>query len=97
MDHSKHIRLTNDELTPSVLEGASVYGPGDEKIGSVSHMHPDVVPMVVVDVGGFLGIGSKPVAISAGEMDFMRDEEGDVHATVRWTKDELKAMPEHRD
>ncbi|TIS28364.1 PRC-barrel domain containing protein [Mesorhizobium sp.] len=87
MDHTNHVRLTNAELTPSILEGATIYGPDDEKIGSVDHMH----------VGGFLGIGAKPVAVSANQLDFMRDEDGDVHAVTRWTKDQLKSMPEHHD
>lgn len=34
MDHSKHARLTSAELVPDVLDGATIYGPGDEKIGS---------------------------------------------------------------
>ena len=94
MDHSNHIRLTSAELTPDVLEGATIYGPDDEEIGSVDHLHSG---QVVIDVGGFLGIGAKPVAVAADELDFMRDENGDVHAVTSWTKDQLKAMPEHRD
>lgn len=98
MDHSKHIRLSTTELSPATLEGATIYGPGDETIGSVSHVH-GVGPtsVVVIDVGGFLGIGAKPVAVSLSELEFMRDEDGDVHAVTTWTKDELKAMPEHID
>ncbi len=92
MDHSNHVRLSQEELTPQVLEGATIYGPGDEKIGTVSHLHGSEV---VIDVGGFLGIGAKPVAVSATELDFMRDESGDVHAVTTWTKDQLKEMPEH--
>lgn len=98
MDHTSHIRLTTAELMPSVLEGATIYGPDDEDIGSVSHVHgtgPD--SQVVIDVGGFLGIGAKPVAVSASELDFMRDEDGDVHAVTTWTKDQLEDMPEHHD
>ena len=38
MDHSQHIRLNSNELIASVLEGATIYGPDDEKIGTVSHM-----------------------------------------------------------
>ncbi|TGR72705.1 PRC-barrel domain containing protein, partial [Mesorhizobium sp. M1C.F.Ca.ET.189.01.1.1] len=49
MDHTHHIRLTNAELTPDALEGATIYGPGDEKIGSVDHLHAG---QVVIDVGG---------------------------------------------
>ncbi|MFC2254431.1 PRC-barrel domain-containing protein [Labrys portucalensis] len=98
MDHSTHVRLAASELTPELLEGATIYGPDDENIGSVSHVHGmggDTV--VVIDVGGFLGIGAKPVAVSAAALDFMRDEDGEVHAVTSWTKDQLKEMPEHRD
>lgn len=94
MDHSNHVRLNSSELTPDILEGATIYGPGDEKIGSVSHLHGSEV---VIDVGGFLGIGAKPVSVAASELDFMRDEDGEVHAVTSWTKDQLKEMPEHLD
>jgi hypothetical protein len=76
------------------VEGATIYGPGDEKIGSVDHLHGN---QIIVDVGGFLGIGAKPVALSPTELDFMRDEDGDVHAVTSWTKDQLKDMPEHHE
>ncbi len=98
MDHSQHIRLTSNELIPSILEGATIYGPNDEKIGSVSHIHGvGASSQIVVDVGGFLGIGAKPVAVPVADLEFMRDEDGDVHAVTTWTKDQLKAMPEHLD
>lgn len=98
MDHSKHIRLTADELTAEILVDSTIYGPGDEKIGTVSHMHgAGAAAQVVIDVGGFLGIGAKPVSVPIAGLDFMRDEDGDVHAVTGWTKDQLKAMPEHID
>lgn len=97
MDHSKHARLTSTELIPSVLEGASIYNSEDHKVGTVSHVHGSgAASQIVVDVGGFLGIGAKPVAVAASDLDFMRDEHGDVHAVTDWTKDSLKAMPEHK-
>ncbi len=94
MDHTNHVRLRSDELVPDVLEGATIYGPGDEKIGSVDHVHGS---QVIVDVGGFLGIGAKPVAVPTTQLDFMRDNDGDVHAVTSWTKNQLKDMPEHED
>lgn len=98
MDHANHIRLSPTELTAETLEGATIYGPGDEKIGSVSHIHgTGASAQVVIDVGGFLGIGAKPVAVPATQLDFMRDEDGEVHAVTSWTKDQLKDMPEHID
>ncbi|TBF86688.1 PRC-barrel domain containing protein (plasmid) [Rhizobium leguminosarum] len=98
MDHSKHVRLGTDELTPAVLEGATVYGADDDEVGSVDHVHDSGTSAnVVIDVGGFLGIGAKPVSVPISDLDFMRDEDGDVHAVTSWTKDQLKQMPEHRD
>jgi hypothetical protein len=94
MDHSNHVRIAPAELTADILDGATIYGPGDEKIGSVSHLHGS---QVVIDVGGFLGIGAKPVSVSLSELEFMRDEDGVVHAVTTWTKDQLKEMPEHDD
>lgn len=98
MDHSKHVRLLPADLTESVLKGATIYGPDDEKIGTVSHTHGvGAGSMVVIDVGGFLGIGSKPVSVPASDLDFMRGDEAEVHAVTSWTKDQLKEMPGHYD
>lgn len=98
MDHSKHVRLTSAELTPAVIEGATIYGPSDETIGTVSHTHGSGGALqVVIDVGGFLGIGAKPVAVPVSELDFMRDEDGGVHAVTSWTKDQFKELPTHHD
>jgi hypothetical protein len=98
MDHSKHMPISSSDLTADVLDGATIYGPGDEKIGSISHVHgAGAASQVVIDVGGFLGIGAKPVAVPVRDLNFMRDEDGDVHAVTNWTKDQLKAMPEHTD
>lgn len=94
MHHENHARLMASEINARTLEGATIYGPGDEKIGTVSHMHGD--REVVIDVGGFLGLGAKPVAVNVSQLDFMRDENGNVHAVTNWTKDQLKTMPEHR-
>lgn len=98
MEHALHVRLTHAELTPEALEGATIYGQDDEDIGTVSHVHGiGNTAHVVVDVGGFLGIGAKPVALPINELEFMRDEDGNIHATTSWTEDELKDMPEHED
>lgn len=96
MDHSKHTRLATTELTPSVLEGATIFDAQDNKIGSVSHLHGSgAATQIVVDVGGFLGIGAKPVAVPLQQLEFMRDEAGSVHAVTNWTKDQLQDMPAH--
>jgi hypothetical protein len=96
MDHTNHTRLSSTELTPAVLDGATIYDSEDHKVGQVSHVHGmGIDSQIVVDVGGFLGIGAKPVALPLNELEFMRDENGDVHAVTSWTKDQLKDLPEH--
>lgn len=94
MDHSNHVRLNPNELVPAILEGAAIYDSEDNKVGTVSHMHGS---QVVVDVGGFLGLGAKPVALETHQLDFMRDADGTVHGVTPWSKDELKELPLHTD
>lgn len=50
----------------SKLMGVDIYGPDDKKVGDVTEVIFDKtgkIDMVTVGVGGFLGIGSKDVAI----------------------------------
>lgn len=50
----------------SKLIGVDIYGPDDKKVGDVTEVIVDKtgkVEMVTIGVGGFLGIGSKDVAI----------------------------------
>lgn len=96
MDHTLHTPLEATELNEANLTDAAVYGPDDEKIGTVAHVHgTGPATQVIIDVGGFLGIGSKPVALATNHLNFMRDEDGTVHAVTSMTKDEVKALPEH--
>ena len=96
MDHSKHITLTPAEMTDVTLKDATIYGPDDAKIGTISHVHGmGATTEMVVDVGGFLGIGTKPVLLKADQVRLMRDESGTVHGVTSWTKDQIKDLPEH--
>lgn len=97
MDHSRHTPLNRTEYTDAILTGAPIYGAEDEKIGTISHVHgAGATTDVVIDVGGFLGIGAKPVLVSIDQLNLMRDENGNVHGVTAWTKDHLKDLPEHR-
>lgn len=97
MDHSNHVRLMESELNSENLDDAVVYGADDAKIGKVAHVHGmGMSGDVIVDVGGFLGMGAKPVSLKISQLNFMRDDNGHVHATTSWTKEEVEALPEHR-
>ncbi|MDQ2066984.1 PRC-barrel domain-containing protein [Xinfangfangia sp. CPCC 101601] len=97
MDHSKHTPLQRSDFNEATLANAPIYGADDSKIGTISHVHgAGAVTEVVIDVGGFLGIGAKPVLVSIDQLNLMRDEDGEVHGRTAWTKEQLKALPEHR-
>jgi len=88
-----HIRLTEGELLSAEFQDATIFGADDAKVGQIS----DVLASgdVIVDVGGFLGIGSKTLAIPASQLEFMRYEHGEIYAITSWTKEDLMAMPEY--
>jgi hypothetical protein len=96
MDHRLHTRLDPSELNDAMLRDAVIYGADDYEIGTVAHVHGIGPAMqVVIEVGGLLGIESKMVSLSTSQLNFMRDEDGTVHATTAWTKDQVDALPEH--
>nr|WP_051077310.1 hypothetical protein [Rhizobium leguminosarum] len=89
MEHTNRVRLTTSELTSAVLEGATIYGANDYKVGKVDHIHgAGAGGSAVSDVGGFLGIGATPGCSPVSDLEFTRDEDGDVDAVTSWTKDE---------
>jgi hypothetical protein len=87
------------ELPLDDLVGAPVYGTQMEQIGSIGDVRlgPDgEAEYVIVDVGGFLGIGTRQVAIGFDEMTVLRDEawqELQVHVAA--TRQDVEALPEY--
>ena len=46
-----------------------------------------------LDVGGFLGMGEKPVAIGFDKLAFMADKDGKKYLYTQFTKEQLEAQP----
>ena len=98
MDHANHVRLKRNEIVPEIVAGAIIYGRDNATIGTIDHMQgAGDHTQIVIDVGGFLGIGAKRVALFASQLDFMRDVERTVHAVTQMTEEQLKALPVHVD
>ncbi|WP_417628112.1 hypothetical protein [Pararhodobacter aggregans] len=81
------------------LIGARAYDSNAEWVGEISAVLPADAEgneeRFVIDVGGFLGIGEKPVALTADDLRVAVDADGDVeHVVVSRTQAELEAMPE---
>lgn len=80
------------------LIGKRVYGPNDEDIGEIAAVTLDdsgTVEAAVVDVGGFLGIGEKPVALGDDMLTLVQEADGTVYFRVAATQEELEAMAPH--
>jgi sporulation protein YlmC with PRC-barrel domain len=74
--------------------GATVYTDADENVGEVSEVvltNDGEIDAVVIDVGGFLGIGVKPVAVAFSDLEFRSDENGTIYIYTRFTEDQLDA------
>jgi hypothetical protein len=87
-------QLGNTLLVTEYL-GQAVYGPGKQKVGTISNLLVDTtgrVAGVVLDVGGFLGIGTKEVAISFEALFPVREDDQDAFL-VEMTKAQLEAAP----
>ncbi|MBL8563309.1 MAG: PRC-barrel domain-containing protein [Gemmobacter sp.] len=86
-------------MTAEDLVGKRVYGPGNEDVGEVSAVALGTdgkITGAVVDVGGFLGIGEKSVALSADMLRLAPDADGERSVLrVSATEAQLKALPAH--
>ena len=87
------------DLTADMLEGTRVYGMGDEDVGEVGELVLDdagKVKDVVLDVGGFLGIGERNVAVPMDQLQIIRNEDGsDLRVYIDATQESLEALPEY--
>ena len=85
-------------LTAELLTGADVRDASDASIAEVQDLvltADGQVTDVVLDVGGFLGIGAKRVAIPMDQLTVAQAEGGAVRLWVNMTKEQLEALPEY--
>jgi sporulation protein YlmC with PRC-barrel domain len=87
------------DLTSESLTGATVYGANEESIGEVSDLvltEDGQIQAAIVDVGGFLGIGEKPVQLDLTELDIVRDANGnEVRIYIGMTREQVEALPSY--
>ena len=81
-------------IEASSLLGADVRTTGGESVGDVDEIWLDAngqVAGLVVDVGGYLGIGSDPVLLAWSDLQISRDGD-DVIAVTPLTRDQLESL-----
>jgi sporulation protein YlmC with PRC-barrel domain len=76
----EYVSTMDAKLEADEIIGMSVTGADNENIGEVSDILIDEggkVEAFIIDVGGFLGINEKPIAVSFSDLQFARAEGSD--------------------
>jgi sporulation protein YlmC with PRC-barrel domain len=95
IDKSTLTEMPVGEIRGDDLKGTTVYGANDAKVGEIGDvvLTPDKkTDAVIVDVGGFLGIGEKEVAVGLDNLKFMTDKDGNKYLYTTFTKEQLEAQ-----
>jgi hypothetical protein len=80
--------------------GKEVRSATDEDMGRIVDIIVDRtghVRAAVVDFGGFLGVGSRRIAIAWNALRFPPDGNKVERVTLEWTRDQVREAPEYRD
>jgi hypothetical protein len=83
----------------SSLKGLNVLNAGDEKVGEIEDfvVVDNTLAAYILQVGGFLGMGSHYVAVNPRSMAITWNEtDKKWNARVNATKDQLKAAPQFK-
>lgn len=94
-----YMPMEREARTADRLLGASVYGMEGDSIATVDDLHMDEggeVTHAIIDVGGFLGLGTRTVAIELDQLDILwNEQDGDVRVQLPMTQEQLEALPEY--
>ena len=85
------------DMAASALLGTKVRNANKESIGKIDDVYLDKdakVTVIVISVGGFLGVGSKDVAVKWSDIMFGQ-EDTSVVLTTSLTREALMALPDY--
>jgi sporulation protein YlmC with PRC-barrel domain len=86
------------DVSANAVIGTKVTNANKDTVGSVEDLYVDGsgnIKTVVLSVGGFLGVGSKDVAVKWSDLKQTRDGKS-VVLTTNMSKDDLKALPDYK-
>ena len=93
IDKSTLTEMPMGDIRSEELVGTTVYGADDARVGEIGDIALSAdqkVDAVIVDVGGFLGMGEKEVAVGMDNLKFMTDKDGNRYLYTPFTKDQLE-------
>jgi len=86
------------DVSGNAVIGAKVRNANNDTVGTVQDMYVDAsgnIKTVVLSVGGFLGVGSKDIAVKWSDLKQSRDGKS-VVLTTNLGKDQLKSLPDYK-
>ena len=95
VDKSSLTEIPMEKISTKDFIGTTVYGADDAKVGEIGDVvlgGDKKVDAVVVDVGGFLGMGEKEVAVGLEKLKFLADKDGNRYLYTNFTKAQLEAQ-----
>ena len=95
IDKSSLTEMPMDKISTKDFIGTTVYGADDAKVGEIGDVvlsGDKKVDAVIVDVGGFLGMGEKEVAVGLEKLKVMSDKDGNRYLYTNFTKAQLEAQ-----
>ena len=96
IDRSTLKEMPMDNMRAEDIVGTTVYGTNDANVGEIGDVvltQDGKADAVIIDVGGFLGMGEKEVAVGMDKLAFMTDNDGNKYLYTNFTKEQLEAQP----
>ncbi len=89
--------VLDDKNVEGIL-GREIYSPKGEDMGKIVDVlvdHTGQVRAAIIDFGGFLGVGTRKIAVDWRAIQFAPDGNSD-HIVLSLTRDEVRVAPEYK-
>jgi hypothetical protein len=93
------VTVLNNHEVEGIL-GRQVLSADDENMGRIVDVivdHSGRVRAAVIDFGGFLGVGSRKIAVDWSALHFPPPGQPNAKISLDLTRDQVKAAPEYQD
>ncbi|HEX8829260.1 MAG TPA: PRC-barrel domain-containing protein [Xanthobacteraceae bacterium] len=99
VEEAPSVTVLNNHEAGGVL-GREVLSAANENMGRVVDVivdHSGRVRAAIIDFGGFLGVGSRKIAVEWNALHFPPPGQPDAKISLDLTRDQVKAAPEYQD